>query len=57
MRDPRYRNGAFTVSLAANVILTASALADDAPVIVTGTRLPQVTAEEVPSVDVVTRRH
>lgn len=55
MRDPRYRNGAFTVSLAANVILTASALADDAPVIVTGTRLPQVTAEEVPSVDVVTR--
>lgn len=55
MRDRRYWNSWVSVSVAATVLLAASAQADDASVIVTGTRLPQTAADRVPGIDVVTR--
>ncbi|MET0532656.1 MAG: TonB-dependent receptor plug domain-containing protein, partial [Steroidobacter sp.] len=55
MRNQRYGNFLLFSSFAATVFWAASAHSDDTSVIVTGTRLPRAVADEVPSVDVVTR--
>ena len=55
MPDQRCRNSIGFVSFVATTLFAAPVFSDDASVIVTGTRLSQPSADEVPTVDVVTR--